>query len=367
MDNLYHYTSVSGFESIVKNHEIRMTKSDFLNDPTDCHLFLSLIDTYLHSKSDLVEKHISSLKHSCPQLETIYKKGCDLTKYIKYLHKNISMYVLSLSKINDEMNMWNYYGQGGMELKLSTSDLVKTFRKSLASEEEYLTESTVIYANQDAKVEDIVVPSFSQFVLINKKSENLFSDNRKFISAKSSYEADQLYHTDSLDTFIDVYLKSYINSMKHLLSSAQICDTDSAEFIFGKIFNNDRNLNGFYAWKHDLSLYMLVLSSLIKSDSYKYEAEHRIVYFEYSTDSNRQKQEQYFSKHIAAGDFLCPYISFKGDQLLADVLQGVTVSPVTKNLPIDDDIYLENIKRFLASNRMNCCTAVKHSKHTIRW
>ena len=32
MINLYHYTSVDGFEGIVKNNSIRMTKSEFLND-----------------------------------------------------------------------------------------------------------------------------------------------------------------------------------------------------------------------------------------------------------------------------------------------------------------------------------------------
>ena len=44
MINLYHYTSVDGFEGIVKNNSIRMTKSEFLNDPYDCHLFVKLVE-----------------------------------------------------------------------------------------------------------------------------------------------------------------------------------------------------------------------------------------------------------------------------------------------------------------------------------
>ena len=39
IENLYHYTSVDGFKSIIENHYFRLSESSFLNDPDDCKLF----------------------------------------------------------------------------------------------------------------------------------------------------------------------------------------------------------------------------------------------------------------------------------------------------------------------------------------
>ena len=38
----YHYTSISGFEAILKSGSLRMTRSDFMNDPTTAVCFLML-------------------------------------------------------------------------------------------------------------------------------------------------------------------------------------------------------------------------------------------------------------------------------------------------------------------------------------
>ena len=63
MGNLYHYTNVSGFEGIINNNSIRMTKSDFLNDPADCHLFITLIDKYINSHPTVFPDIISSVRN----------------------------------------------------------------------------------------------------------------------------------------------------------------------------------------------------------------------------------------------------------------------------------------------------------------
>lgn len=371
MRNLYHYTNVDGFEGIINNNSIRMTKSDFLNDPADCHLFITLVEKYINSHPTILSNIISSVRNHRDIVEKIYiKDKCDLVHYIEYIHKHISLYVMSLTQIDDGMNMWNYYGQGGVELNFSIESLIKSLQETFISEKEFLAEAHVIYANAEFDVEKINVPTFTNFTLINKESNNIFEDHRLFIKEKSHYDADQLYSTTRLDQFINTYIKSYITTLEYLLQKKEINDDMSPETVFQKVFENVSRLNNFYYWKHDLSLYMLVLSALIKSDTYEYEDEHRVVYFEYNINSEKTKKEEYAVKHITAGDFICPYITFKkGDEndLLQSSLKGVTVSPVTRNLPINNDTYLETLNKFILSKGFADVENVQYSKHTVRW
>ena len=371
MGNLYHYTNVGGFEGIISNNSIRMTKSDFLNDPTDCHLFVALIDRYIKSHPKIFSEIISSVKNYGDIVERIYEKnGCDLIHYVEYIHQHVSLYVMSLTQIDDGMNMWNYYGQGGMELNFSMESLIKSLQKTFISEKEFLAEAHVIYANNEFDVEKIDVPTFADFTLINKESNNIFEDHRSFINGKSYYEAAQLYSTTRLDQFINTYMKSYISTLEYLLKKKEISENMSSEMIFGKVFDNVSKLNNFYYWKHDLSLYMLVLSALIKSDTYEYEDEHRVVYFEYDINSEKTKKEEYTVKHIMSGDFICPYITFKkddGNDLLQSSLKGITISPVTRNLPINNDTYLKTLNKYILSKGFTDVENIQYSKHTIRW
>lgn len=348
-----------------------MTKSDFLNDPADCHLFITLVKQYIDSHSTILSNIISSVGNHRDIVEKIYKKnGCDLIHYIEYIHKHVSLYVMSLTQIDDEMNMWNYYGQGGMELKFSIKSLIESLQKTLISEKEFLAEAHVIYANSKYDVEEIKVPAFAEFTLINKESNNIFEDHRSFIKEKSYYDADQLYSMTRLDKFINTYMKSYITTLEYLLQQKEISDGMSSEMIFQKVFNNVSKMNNFYYWKHDLSLYMLVLSALIKSDTYEYEDEHRVVYFEYNINSEKTKKEEYTVKHIMSGDFVCPYITFKKEDendLLNSSLKGITISPVTRNLPINNDIYLETLNKYISSKGFTDVENAQYSKHTIRW
>ena len=371
MGNLYHYTNVSGFEGIINNNSIRMTKSDFLNDPADCHLFITLIDKYINSHSTVFPDIISSVRNQRDIVEKIYTKNkCDLIHYIKYIHKHISLYIMSFTQIDDGMNMWNYYGQGGIELNFSVENLIESFQRTFISEKEFLAEAHVIYANSELDVEKINVPTFTDFTLINKESNNIFEEHRSFINEKSYYEAAQLYSTTKLEQFIETYMKSYITTLEYLLQKKEISDDMPSETIFQKVFENVSKLNNFYYWKHDLSLYMLVLSALIKSDTYAYENEYRLVYFEYNINPEKTKKEEYTVKHIMAGDFICPYITFKKDgenDLLQSSLRGITVSPVTRNLPIDNDTYLETLNKYILSKGFTDVENVKYSKHTILW
>lgn len=322
MDSLYHYTSVGGFEGIISTDSIRMTNSDFLNDPTDCHLFVTLIEKYMDAHLDLLSKSISSLMTYKTEIDYLYRKrNCDLIHYIEYIHKHITLYVMSLTQIDDGMNMWNYYGHGGMQLEFLMPKLVDALKNTFVSEKEFLTEAKVIYANSDFEVKKIIVPDFSKFVLMNNGSNNIFADHRSFIDSKSHYDASQLYSTSSLEKFINIYVKSYVSTLEYLFKNKEIDINTSQDEVFEKIFDNVSKLNNFYYWKHDLSLYMLVLSALIKSDTYEYENEYRIVYFEYNVNPNKKKNEEYTLKNISSGDLICPYITFQKKQFTLRIIK----------------------------------------------
>lgn len=368
MENLYHYTSVDGFEGIVANNSIRMTKSEFLNDPYDCHLFVKLVKKYLDAHANELDKIINSLGTHNAEVKTLYKeKGCDLVKYIEYIQRHIGLYVLSLTQKEDEMNMWNYYGHGGMELEFSHEELVNSLRETFASEKEFLTNANVIYANTELDIEKIVVPDFSQFVLMNKESKNVFKDHRSFIRNNSFYNADQLYSTSNLGKFIEIYAKGYITSLEYLMKQNRINVITSPNTVFECVFDNISKLNNFYYWKHDLSLYMLVLSALIKSDTYEYENEYRIVYFEYNINSDKRKDEEYSVKSIGNNRFLYPYITFKKEKMLNSSLKSVIVSPITRNLPIDERTYCDILNKYLISKGFDESIDIKYSNHMIRW
>lgn len=368
MEELYHYTSVDGFEGIIKNNRIRMTKSEFLNDPYDCHMFVKLVEKYLDTHKSEVMDAILSLGSYSNEVKQLYEnKGCDLIKYVEFIQRKVGLYVMSLTHESDALNMWNYYGHGGMQLDFSLTELTDSIRNTFDSEKEFLTESRVIYANMELDIDKIVVPDFSNFVLMNKKSKNIFTEHRSYINEKSYYQADQLYTTSNLGQFIKTYIKGYVSSLEYLLKTGTINIDSNSDIVFEEVFNNILKLNNFYYWKHDLSLYMLVLAALIKSDTYEYENEHRIVYFEYNIKPNKKKKEEYGIKCIDSNRFLYPYITFELQEQLNNSLRKVTISPITNNLTIDSDSYIFALKQFLNSNKFNENIDVKYSKHKIRW
>lgn len=367
MEKLYHYTSVGGFESIIKNNSIRMTRSEFLNDPEDCHLFVKLVEKYLDSNEELVEDTIKSLDTCSKEVEMLYmQKACKLVPYIEYVQSNIGLYVMSLTEAKDAMNMWNYYGNGGMELEFTIENLVESLRGML-TDKEFLSRSKVIYANPELDVDKIEVPDFSKFILMSGNSRDIFGDHRAFIKTNSYYKADQLYDTCNLARFIDTYLKGYVTSMEYLIKQGVITVNTPVEKVYEYIFDNISKLHDFMYWKNDLSLYMLVLSALIKSDTYEYESEHRIVYFENTIKQEKRRHEEYGMKSIESNQFLFPFISFQNTHLLNTSLSQIIISPKTSNLPINNDVYEKMIKRFLVSYNFDSAIDIKYSKHDIRW
>lgn len=108
-----------------------------------------------------------------------------------------------------------------------------------------------------------------------------------------------------------------------------------------------------------------MLSALIKTDSYAYENETRIVYFENSIENDQNKKDQYELKSILGQKYIRSYIEFSKIEL-NEILKSIVVSPLTRNIPIKDNLYQEVLGLFLKNNG-DFDIEVKVSKHKCRW
>lgn len=372
---LHHYTSVSGFNGIITSHSLRMTESNFLNDPSDCRLFTLLIEKYLTKDtidsifSETIQKYKIPSNH-VKQITTLLQEGkCDFISYIRYIHDHISLYVVSFTTNDndDAMTMWNYYGKDGMEITFDKDELLDLLRKTLNFTNEYLTESKVIYIPNNNKLDDIEVPNFSDFILLNNECGNIFKKHEETVrKSMESSDEPNLYDIHSLTNFIRAYFKSYLLTLVFLLRNENITVNTPTEQIFQNVFANDSSLYDDLLWKHDMSLYMLVLSALIKHETYAYEKEHRIVYFKY--DLNYRRKGDFTIKELPSGNFLCPYITLSEQEENKDSffnsMKKVTISPYACNMPLNAEKYCKELIKYLSNTKFTNKTDNNYEPHT---
>lgn len=374
---MYHYTTVDGFHGIISNRSIRMTESNYLNDPSDCHLFISLVKEYLDNHPEIFDNNLNDLRdvsdNERQDIKEIYDR-CNLIRYMDYIYDHVSLYVFSLSYIEDDMSMWNHYGRGGMRLAMSVNELTQYLVGTLNSNsnDEYLIDEDVIYVDPKQGIEGISFDNFAALRLLQSSTEgSIFEEHRSFIRKKSHYKTDQLYELPDAIGFIDIYMNSYLNTLHYLLhkttdQNERIDKTTPEEDICRNVYRNVSRLTNYYIWKRDISPYMIVLSALIKSNTYEYEKEHRLVYFQYTGDT-KAKEENYIVKHIGAGDFIQPYVTFENVDLL-NSLKGVKLSPWTRNLPrFSDTTYKQTLRKYVSNCVPGSNVTIGYSDHAIRW
>lgn len=351
---LAHYTSVEGFNSIIAKDNLRLTRSEFMNDPSDSQVLGNMIEEYLKTsskESQLVDKSI----------EHIYKKA-SVMNYIEFVQKKIHLYVLSFTDKADEMEFWNYYGNGGVQMNIDKENLLRNMASKIISEEEYLACAPVIYVSEKQELKDICLQGpLAEFMLRGKNNQSIFEEHMK----KLDSERKQLYKIDNIQKFVDFFINDYCRSLKYLYEEKLITNTNSCDEILKTIFENQINANNKIIFKKDFLIYMILLSALVKTNSYEYEKETRIVYFENSLLNKKSKDDEYEPKTILGQRYIRPYIEFDKLQMY-DALKSIVISPLARNIPIDDNLYKEVVKHFMESKGfMNVETNI--SKHKCRW
>ena len=137
------------------------------------------------------------------------------------------------------------------------------------------------------------------------------------------------------------------------------------------VFENQIQAKDQIIFKRDLLLYMILLSALVKSNSYLDEKEIRIIYF--SIDKGNKIEEEYEQKMISDQKCIRPYIEFNGLKF-GKAVESILISPLAKNVPIEDDLYKEVISNFVDSklkkqdrDYSENTIEISISKHKCRW
>ena len=353
---LYHYTSIDGFFSILNSKSLRLTRSGFLNDPSDCKVLTTLIRDYLHSpKAPAASKNLDGA------VADIYKKA-PLLDYIVFLQEKIPLYVFSLTKNSDTLGLWNYYGNGGIQFELAEDGIIEDFSGLLKSENDFLALAPVKYVGPGETLGDVILPAFESYRIDSKNRSHLFVKHKNELQRLG--ENPQLYATTSLELFIKTYMKGYLNTLTSLYTDGTITSSSGLEEIYKAVFHNTMALNRKMLWKKDLTLYILLLSSLIKSNTYEYEDEVRVVFFNTDLTPPYSQTVNYTIQSLQGQKYIKPYIDTGKTDLAS--MKSIVLSPLTRNLSLDNDLHM-NIVGEYASSRLDRSIEVEISKHKVRW
>lgn len=129
-ENIYHYTTIEALKSIVENRTLRLTDYRFLNDPQEIVYCIEPINKILE-KYDQEDEFIVDLKRIVNNIKnniydfvasTISEQG--EKKFKKDKNKKGHMYVFSLTRKEDHLDMWSMYGKTGCRLKFNDKQLI---------------------------------------------------------------------------------------------------------------------------------------------------------------------------------------------------------------------------------------------------
>ena len=361
-----HYTSVESFFSIVSTGKIRLTRSEFLNDPTDTRISNIFISKFTKAHHREIVKSVKTIGGDQANImELIYQKA-PIEKYLRFILNHINMYVMALTRDQDSIPMWNYYGKGGMELSLDIPSFVADLSTSLKVEaEEFIGLTDVTYVNEQMDLTNMELPQrLGNFFLRTASEPDIFFKHENFL--KENHFDNSVFDLSNVAEFTTYFITSYIYSLRYLALTKKIITPEAdAETIFRTVYSNDLYIKEKYAWKSDVLLFFLMLSAALKNDSYKFEREIRIVYFNPSLNQANHLANKFDVKMLQGQQYIRPYVELAIPNLAQNIRQ-ITLAPQTENLPIDHHAYIEVIRDFLRQNHFKEID-VNFSKRKIRW
>lgn len=364
---VYHYTSLDALASIVQNGQLWLTRSEFLNDPLDCKLLPTLFQKRMdreigedQGRGDwLFEQWCAAIakKHEKRErdgvlldLHILYQNA-PAVEYLQFLQEHIHLYVLSLTHAHDKLPMWNYYGSGGVELQVDRDTLVGAISNSLAAlglENVYLVHAPLLYIKEDDEAGNIDLTRFN---------------------ASLSFAPSIGYEHTNLGRFFDAFLKGYLDAMGQnipfLPENLDACPEEKEAFFRAVYKDQSKDRRPEFKFIKDRLLYFLALSALLKSDSYQHEDEYRVVVFQNSLEPSLPVK--YRTHELNSLKYLRPHLEL---DVALDFIGQVTLSPFTRNLPIDRDLYCRIVADFLpdtpGTDGQPRPVAVDWSRHLVR-
>lgn len=361
-----HYTTVEAFRAIIRTRILRLTRTEFLNDPNDTKVWSQFMTNFVDNNQQRIAQTVNQIAgDDGPQLLQLYWHA-PIQGFMAFMQQRIKLYVMALSTDEDAIPMWNYYGYGGMEMSLDLNGFMKDLQAQLRpGSHEYIGAARVIYVDSRANIAKArIAKDFQDFLLADTNTLDLFTSDREALIAQKQ-PVDVFERTD-LGQYIDDFIESYIWSLRYLAKTRRVISstTPPAE-IYAQLFENDTSARGEYAWKKDLLLLFVMLTAAMKSNSYAYEKEYRVFYFDASLSETPQKQENFDIQELSGQKYLRPYVELAVPNLF-DYLTRVTLSPLTQNLPVDTPVYLDVIQSLLHQYGFQHVT-VAGSQQQIRW
>ena len=139
-ETLYHYTSADGLKSIIENKTLRFSDYRFLNDIDEIqygkNIFLNVISK-LKKKYDDKISVLEYWEETVKKIENVkvpYFKNLSISKdnvvnMTQCFNDNLRFYLLSLTTLSDNKDMWNMYSGNnpGYRLKINSHKLLDYF------------------------------------------------------------------------------------------------------------------------------------------------------------------------------------------------------------------------------------------------
>ncbi|MCT2908953.1 DUF2971 domain-containing protein [Schleiferilactobacillus harbinensis] len=361
-----HYTTVEAFRAIIRTRILRLTRTEFLNDPNDTQVWSHFMQKFVNANQQRIAQTVNAIAgDDGPQLLQLYWHA-PIEGFMTFMQQRIKLYVMALSTDEDAIPMWNYYGYGGMEMSLDLNGFMQDLQGQLRpGSHEYIGASRVIYVDSHANITKAHIASdFQDFLLADTNNLDLFTADREALAAR--HQPTDVFERTDLGQYIDDFIESYIWSLRYLAKTQRVIGiTTTPAEIYTRLFENDTSARGEYAWKKDLLLLFVMLTAAMKSDSYSYEKEYRVFYFDASLSETPQKQENFDIQALSGQKYLRPYVELAVPNL-ANYLTRVTLSPQTQNLPVDVPVYLDVIQSLLRQYGFQHVT-VASSQQQIRW
>lgn len=355
--DVYHYTSMRGFHNIIESQTLRFTRSDFMNDSKECSLFYELMKK--ENNKVLLKDDISA------DLETIIEKY-SLFEHLKQIEKHMNYYIFSLTGKSDNLPMWNYYGNNGVQLQLDKDKLVQVLKQSIKenfNDNFTIIEGAVQYMDSNSTIGDL--DEYHYRCCSGKKENISYKESLRERNQQNDFYKEG--EGEGIDNFIYSAKKDLQVTLDFLLKNHYISKDEEPENIFKQIYKNchdqkDRHNKMKFKW--EIILNLIALSTLTKIDSYKNEDEFRIVIVNEKIEDNND-DEEYYIANTNDIDFIKPCLIVKNIDI-SQILKGVVLSPAIKNLPIEEEKYKKTVESYLKKEcKENVFVDV--SNHMIRW
>lgn len=130
-ENIYHYTTIEALKSIVENRTLRLTDYRFLNDPQEIVYCIEPINKILEKydqKDEIIvdlKRIVNNMKNNVFDFVVMTKRGQGKKEFKKYKNENGHIYLFSLTRKEDDLDMWSMYGKMGCRLKFNDVQLIE--------------------------------------------------------------------------------------------------------------------------------------------------------------------------------------------------------------------------------------------------